>query len=97
MKYFNFNTLRDTNFQKIYLFVLALTATICSRTMLAFIDDTEGPNLLVVFAIAFVIYFLSLATYIFSPLSSIKTDIKISVVIVLIQILFTGVLYFSLL
>lgn len=97
MKYFDFGINKNANFKKTYLFVLALTATICSRTMLAFIDDSEGPNLLVVFVIAFVIYFLSLATYIFSPLSSIKTDIKISVVIVLIQILFTGVLYFSLL
>ena len=106
MKYFDFGINKNVNFKKAYFFVFAMTAVICSRVMFVFIDDPEGPNLLVVLGFALIIYFLSLAFYIFNPLSKNKfkntsilpfADIKIFVTIVFLQIIFTILLYFRLL
>lgn len=40
-------------------FILGITALFLSRIMFALFDDPEGPNLLVVFGMAFVTYILS--------------------------------------
>jgi hypothetical protein len=49
--------------KKVTLIILAITAMLCSRAMFVFIDDPEGPNLLVVTVLASIIYFLSLSSY----------------------------------
>lgn len=43
--------------------ILVATSLFCSRSAFFFIDDPEGPNLLVVTVLAVVIYFLSLAIF----------------------------------
>lgn len=48
------------------LIILAVTSVLCSRTIFFFIDDPEGPNLFVVLWMAFVLFALSLTTYIFN-------------------------------
>jgi hypothetical protein len=47
--------------------ILAVTAIICSRMLFVFLNDPEGPNLIIVAGLALAVYFLSLAAYIFSP------------------------------
>lgn len=51
--------------KKVTLIILAITAMLCSRAMFVFIDDPEGPNLLVVTVVALFIYFSSLLSYLF--------------------------------
>lgn len=105
MKYINLNINKNINFKKLYFLIFAITALICSRVMFVFIDDPEGPNLLVVFGVALIIYFLSLAFYIFNPLIKNKlkdtsilpfSDIKMFVTLVSIQIVVALVLYLRL-
>jgi hypothetical protein len=63
------------NFKNRSLLVLAITALACSRAIFAFIDDPEGPNLLVVTTMAAVIYLISSAVYlsnVFPPLTGSK-------------------------
>ncbi len=43
--------------------IIGITSAIFSRTMFFFFDDPEGPNLLVVFVMAAVLYLPSLITY----------------------------------
>ncbi len=75
------------------LFILGLTALICSRVFFTFIDDPEGPNLLIVIVLATVIYLTSLAVYIFNfP----TTHVKKFLVALLAQVLLIAVLYFLL-
>lgn len=47
----------------ISLSILFFTSLVCSRAMFAFFDDPERPNLLVVVAIAVVVFVLSLPVY----------------------------------
>lgn len=55
------------------LLILGVTSILCSRGMFLFINDPEGPNLLVVMVMALIVYFLSLAVYFFSaPTTSSK-------------------------
>lgn len=55
------------------LIINALTALITSRAMFAFVDDPEGPNLLIVTVLALILYFPSLSTHlIFKDSSYIK-------------------------
>jgi hypothetical protein len=42
--------------KKTSLLILGITSIICSRTMFVFFDDPEGPNLLIVFVAALVLY-----------------------------------------
>ncbi len=49
--------------KKTSLFILAITALICSRAMFFFFNDPEGPNLLIVTVAAVVIYCLSLTAF----------------------------------
>lgn len=55
--------------KKISLLILGATALVCSRAMFFFIDDSEGPNLLIVTVLAIILYVLSLATYSSNPLA----------------------------
>jgi hypothetical protein len=49
--------------KKVSLLFLAITAIACSRTVFAFINDPEGPNLLVVLGMAAVIYVIPAIVY----------------------------------
>lgn len=42
--------------KRISLFILGITALFCSRAMFLFLDDPEGPNLLIVFVMAIALY-----------------------------------------
>ena len=74
MKFIDLCINKNINFKKSYFFILAVTAIVCSRIIFVFINDPEGPNFLVVFGVALIIYFLSLAFYIFNPLIKNTTD-----------------------
>ncbi|WP_143059222.1 hypothetical protein [Chitinophaga arvensicola] len=78
--------------KKISLIILAATAIICSRTFFFFLNDPEGPNLLVVAGLALAIFFCTSAAYIFIP-ASIK-GIKRLLAAICIQILLIIGLYF---
>lgn len=49
--------------KKVLLTVLGVTAVLGSRTLFFFFDDPEGPNLLVVMAVACVVYLTSLPVF----------------------------------
>lgn len=51
--------------KRITLLILGITSLVCSRAFFVFIDDPEGPNLLVVAVMALVLYFLSLLAHSF--------------------------------
>ncbi len=72
------------------LIILAITALTCSRTMFAFINDPEGPNLLIVTVLAAIVYGLSLAVYV--PNFSITGPKKLLLAI-FIQVLIVASLY----
>jgi hypothetical protein len=75
----------QVNFKKSSLLILAITAVVCSRTMFAFFDDPEGPNLLVVTVMAAVIYLVSSAFHLSSLYPSL-TGFKRTLVTIFIQI-----------
>jgi len=72
---------------------MGITALICSRAMFSFINDPEGPNLLIVVVLAVIMYALSLGIYSFKP--SIANSKKLLLAI-LAQIVIVGGLYFFL-
>ena len=72
--------------------ILAVTAIICSRMLFVFLNDPEGPNLIIVAGLALAIYFLSFAAYVFIP-SKIKGLKRFSLAIC-IQILSVIGIYF---
>lgn len=76
--------------KRITLIILAVTATLCSRAMFLFINDTEGPNLLVVTVLASVIFFLSLISYLFKLE---LTGAQRLLLVVFIQILITVAIF----
>lgn len=87
--------------KRISLLILGLTAILCSRAMFVFIDDPEGPNLLVVMVMAAIIYSLSLPIYLYTPgaQSFLRaylslTGFKRLLFVVLIQILIAAAFYF---
>ena len=49
--------------RNVSLLVLAITACFCSRAIFAFIQDPEGPNLLVVMGMAAILFIISAAAY----------------------------------
>ena len=66
------------NFKNSSLLILAITAVACSRTMFAFFNDPEGPNLLVVIGMAAAIYLVSSAVYlsnVYPPLTGFKRSL----------------------
>lgn len=77
---------------KIHTFISIITSLILSRAVFYFIDDPEGPNLLIVVVLAGVVYFLSrlIANYF---LTQPTTALKRFLLTVLIQVLVTGGLY----
>ncbi len=77
--------------KKIPLLLLGATALVCSRTIFFFINDPEGPNLLVVTVMAFILYGISLAPTFFGP--SVK-DRKIFLLTILIQMVAAAAFYF---
>ena len=72
--------------------VLVATAIICSRMLFFFFNDPEGPNLLIVAGLAIVVFFLSWAIYIFSPIKI--NGIKRLLAVIGIQLLSVIGLYF---
>jgi hypothetical protein len=58
--------------KKTSLVILGIASVVCSRTIFALINDPEGPNLLVVIAMAAILYFLSLAVGLLLPLTGLK-------------------------
>jgi hypothetical protein len=81
---------------KLHHLILFLTALVCSRTMFVSFDDPEGPNLLVIFVGAAIIFAASWIAGRFVPaLSSLKGLARILAAI-LIQAAFTIGLYFLL-
>gem|GEM_PF-2239925 len=79
--------------KKTPLLILGVTSIVCSRVFFLFINDPEGPNLLVVMEMAVVVYVLSLAVYLFSP--SVK-DLKRLLLVIFIQIIIVTGFYFFL-
>ncbi len=49
--------------KKISLLILGIASLICSRATFFFIDDPEGPNLLIVSVLAAIIFFAALGVY----------------------------------
>lgn len=72
--------------KKLSLFVLGITSLACSRLTFLFIDDPEGPNLLIVVALAVFIYFLSITPYLFGFPKAVFRKVLVSF---FIQILLT--------
>jgi len=83
------------NFTKRALLILAVTAALCSRVMLALFHDPEGPNLLVVGGMAAIIYLISLAVYLPKVFPFLRGIKKIAAAI-LIQLCAAAGLYFGL-
>jgi len=73
--------------------ILGVTSLLCSRAMFAFFNDPEGPNLLIVFVAAAIIYSLSLVVYLFNPITTARRSLLIGI---LAQILIVTVSYFLL-
>ena len=81
--------------KKITLVILGLTGIVCSRGMFSFINDPEGPNLLIVMVLAMILYFLSLTANLYLLPPSF-TDFKRLLSVILIQVLIVTGLYFCL-
>lgn len=84
--------------KKIPLLILGATSLVCSRAMFFFFNDPEGPNLLIVTVMAFIIYSFSMMIYLrtISPkrmLQQISSLAFLSfrnlLVVILIQIIIT--------
>ena len=73
-----------------------VTALASSRLVLALFDDPEGSNLLVVFVMAGVIYFVALITLRLSPKVLLLGGCKRTVLFIFAQLLIAAILYFSL-
>ena len=75
--------------KKFSLITLGVLSFLCSRLSFSFVNDPEGPNLLIVTVLAVIIYFLSLTAYLLK-ISSLKKFLYA----ILIQIVIVTVLYF---
>lgn len=75
------------------LILLGITAIICSRLMFVFINDPEGPNLLIVAVAAAVVYALSLGVYLFGLLPPSLKGFNRLAAAVLFQILLVAAFY----
>ena len=85
--------------KKISYGILAITALVCSRALFLFIDDPEGPNLLVVIVTAAIIFICagSLAAYTFKPSAHLfLTPSRRLWATVGVQVLITIILFLSL-
>jgi hypothetical protein len=81
--------------KKTPLIILAVTSILSSRPMFFLFNDPEGPNLLVVIVMAAIVYFLSLAVYLFTPVAKLG-DLRRLLLTILAQIVIVTVLYFLL-
>ncbi len=81
------------NSKKTSLIILGITSLLISRLMFAFFDDPEGPNLLVVFGMAAILYVLSLAKYLFNSKTIGREKLLLTICI---QIIIATVFYFFL-
>lgn len=90
------------NSPKLSLLILGITALLSARTTLLAFDDPEGPNLLIVVVLASLVYFLSLAIYLYNPIAkgavsdlslTSATGLKNSLLIVLVQIVILAIFY----
>lgn len=79
--------------RKISLIILAITSIVFSRALFSFINDPEGPNLLVVVGMSTIVYFLSVLAYLFNSLI-LESNFKKVLSVIFIQILFLFALYF---
>jgi O-antigen/teichoic acid export membrane protein len=68
--------------------ILIITSLLLSRSIFFFIDDPEGPNLVVVIGLALIIYFMSSVPYMvrssFTSLKKLSLAISIQVLLVII-------------
>lgn len=48
--------------------MLGASAMVCSRMLFLFINDPEGPNLLIVSVMALILYVLSFVAYQYTPI-----------------------------
>lgn len=81
------------NSKKISLPILGITSLVCSRAIFFFINDPEGPNLLVVVVMAAILYVLSLPVYFSFPS---LTGLKKLLLVIFAQIIL-AVAFFALL
>lgn len=90
------------NSPKLSLLILGIIALLSARTTLLAFDDSEGPNLLIVVVLAGLVYFLSLAFYLYNPAAkgevsdlslTSATGLKNSFLIVLVQIVILAIFY----
>jgi hypothetical protein len=75
--------------KRISLLILGVTSLLTSRVIFFFINDPEGPNLVVVTGLALIIYLLTFGAFSFLPLSGIKRLL----LTICIQIIIVAVLY----
>ncbi len=61
------------------LFLLLLTAFVCSRTWFVFIDDPEGPNLLIVTVLALILFGASYLAWKFIPATTASTKLLLAI------------------
>ena len=78
--------------KQVSLIILGVTALLVSRAMFAFIDDPEGPNLLIVTVLAAIVWLLSLGLYVRSHLVTI-TGLKRLLLAVLVQMMIVTALH----
>ena len=81
--------------KKTSLIILGITSLALSRTMFVFFNDPEGPNLLVVIVMAAILYFLSLAVYLYYSRTK-PIGLKRLLLAILIQIIIATIFYFCL-
>ena len=93
------NLIYNTNMyfksKKTSLIILGITSLALSRTMFVFFNDPEGPNLLVVIVMAAILYFLSLAVYLYYSRTK-PIGLKRLLLAILIQIIIATIFYFCL-
>lgn len=80
--------------KKASVLISGLTAIAFSRTMFVFINDPEGPNLLIVLVMAAVVYTASSLIVHFATPS--VFGLKRILLVIFVQIVVLGVLYFFL-
>lgn len=78
--------------RKLHLLILGVTSLACSRLFFFLLDDPEGPNLLIVTGLAFILYLPSLAMYAALGFANPKKLLSV----VLLQLVVVTSLYFGL-
>ena len=61
------------------LLVLVITAFLCSRTLFFFFHDPEGPNLLIVTALALILYSASFIAWRFIPATTARKKLLFAI------------------